>query len=199
VLFLCTRALEPVYQIETLLESFAECHKRNPRAALLLASDGSRRQWVDGFVQRHNLETVVAVTGTLDHDVVLDCFAQADCYVSCAACDGASISLLEAMAFGLPSIVTDLPGNREWIRPGTNGWLAPLNDVHEFANGMIEAAALKLESRNQIADVSKNIVSAKADWCANSETFIRFLSKCVADSSAKHKTRSPTLGGTCRR
>ena len=36
--------------------------------------------------------------------------------------DGTSISPLEAMACGKPTLVSDIPGNREWVTPGENGW-----------------------------------------------------------------------------
>ena len=45
-------------------------------------------------------------------------FRAADTYISCAQSDGTSVSLLEAMATGLPLIVTDIPSNREWVVEG---------------------------------------------------------------------------------
>ena len=60
-------------------------------------------------------------------------FRAADVYLSCAHSDGTSISMVEALASGLPVVVTDLPSNREWIAPGSNGWLGRLGDAASFA------------------------------------------------------------------
>ena len=49
--------------------------------------------------------------------------------------DGTSLSLLEAMACGLPIIATSITANREWIVHGLNGFLVEPNDI----DGMIKA------------------------------------------------------------
>jgi len=49
----------------------------------------------------------------------------ADIYVSTCFVDSTSVSLLEAMACKLSPVVTDIPGNREWIRDSVNGFMFP--------------------------------------------------------------------------
>jgi glycosyltransferase involved in cell wall biosynthesis len=44
------------------------------------------------------------------------------------ASDGASLSLMEAMAVGAIPIVSDIDPNREWVEDGVNGALVPLDD-----------------------------------------------------------------------
>jgi glycosyltransferase involved in cell wall biosynthesis len=60
-------------------------------------------------------------------------------YISASHSDGTSISLLEAFATGTPVIVPDIPGNREWVTPGENGWLFPDGDVQALASTIMNA------------------------------------------------------------
>ena len=71
---------------------------------------------------------------------MLKWFRAADAYVSCAQSDGTSVSLLEAMATGLPAVATDIPSNREWVVDGQNGWLATDASAEEFADPFLRAA-----------------------------------------------------------
>ena len=52
-------------------------------------------------------------------------YHKADLYISPSHIDGSSVSLMEALACGLPALVSDIPANREWVSEGVNGWLFP--------------------------------------------------------------------------
>jgi glycosyltransferase involved in cell wall biosynthesis len=101
-----------------------------------------------------------------------DYFKNADVYLSCALSDGTSVSLLEAMAYGLPVVATDAPGNREWVVPGRGGWLAPPRDARAFADALVEAARLDDASRATVAAQHREIVERRADWDANATRLI---------------------------
>ncbi len=69
-------------------------------------------------------------------------------YVSASHSDGSSVSLMEALASGLPALVSDIPGNREWITPGVS-WLFRDGDDSALADGILEA----LRQREQMAEM----------------------------------------------
>ena len=55
-------------------------------------------------------------------------YRAADLYLSASHSDGSSVSLMEALGCGLPVLVSDIPGNREWVTDGEQGWLFPDGD-----------------------------------------------------------------------
>jgi glycosyltransferase involved in cell wall biosynthesis len=90
----------------------------------------------------------------------------ADMYVSASHIDGSSVSLMEALACGRPVLVSDIPGNREWVEPGVNGWLFSDGDVDDLAGKILLAA----EKRQELASMSisaRKIAEERADWERN--------------------------------
>ena len=98
---------------------------------------------------------------------VPDLMLDSDLYLNTSLYEGMPLTLLEAMASGLPIIASDAPGNRELVEGGVNGYRAPLNDPKEFARLIAQAlsdpkvyAAL---SRNSLARSRDFTVEATAD------------------------------------
>ena len=167
VTFLCTRSWEPVYGIDVLLEAFRRAHERNGDLRLVLLGGGSEGNRIQDFISGHGLGKVVLMPGSIAAAEVPKWFRAAGVYVSCAKSDGTSVSLLEAMATGLPVVVTDNPSNREWVVEGENGWLAAEDSAAEFAEKLLRAASLRPEERRGIAEQNQRIVAERADWDKN--------------------------------
>ena len=173
--FIHTRGLEPIYYPELLFESWKRFVRAGGNGVLLLASDGSLKKEMEGFVLREGLSGSTRFLGRLTHGRMLEVFAAADFYVSCAASDGTSISLLEAMAAGLPAIVNDRGGNREWVTPGRNGWVVPFGDPIALAQALSDAASKPAPVIREISIVNRAEVAQRADWKSNFNDYIEFI------------------------
>lgn len=66
-------------------------------------------------------------------------YQRAELFVMPTLEDGSPFAVAEAMASGLPVIVTDCCGAAEWVRPGESGWVVPGGDAGALA-GAIEDA-----------------------------------------------------------
>ncbi|MFM7590451.1 MAG: glycosyltransferase, partial [Isosphaeraceae bacterium] len=53
--------------------------------------------------------------------------------------EGLSMALLEAMALGMPVVVSDIPGNRTLVRQGETGLMAPVDDPQMLAEAILKA------------------------------------------------------------
>lgn len=165
--FLSTRSWEPIYGIDTLLRAFADAYQRDDSLRLLLLGNGSEAEKAQEFVRSHGLSEIIRMPGSYNGDEMPKWFRAVDSYVSCARSDGTSVSLLEAMATGLPVIVTDIPSNREWAVEERNGWLAPADSPTEFADCFLRAAHLGSASRKLISDRNQRVIEERADWDRN--------------------------------
>ena len=167
IYFLCTRSWEPLYDMDVLLDAFVRAHRKNKSLRLVLLGDGSTADQIRQFIVQNELTEVVLTPGVVQRDELPHWFRAANAYISCAKSDGSSISLLEAMATGLPVIVTDIPSNREWVTEDENGWLAPVGAAEKFAEQLLKAASLKPAQQNLISHRNRLAVSERADWDQN--------------------------------
>lgn len=168
VVLVSTRAWEPLYGIDKLIDAFGRAIAVQPSLRLILISDGSMRDLVKEKIRRLNLEDKICCPGRVEEADLPRWFCAADVYVSSATSDGTSISLLEAFACGLPVIVHDRYGNLEWVEHGVNGWLVDCRSPEQLA----EAISLAIEKRsewNTIGRINRRTAFAKADWNTNSK------------------------------
>jgi len=172
IVVLSTRSWEPVYGIEVLLDAFREARRQEPRLRLILLGSGTLSGAIQDQIDRNELIDVVHRPGVVSQDEIPAFFAAADIYLSCAYSDGASISLLEAMATGKQVVVTDCPGNREWIKQDENGWLVQPGDSDAFASALVAAANTDANERLRIATANRRVVDARADWSRNSSVLL---------------------------
>ena len=166
-LFICTRSWEPIYGIDVLLQAFALAAKKAPHLRLLLIGHGSQESKVLSFIEDRELEDRILIPGAVSGADMPSYFRSANAYISCAESDGTSLSLLEAMATGLPVIVADNPSNREWVTEGENGWLGKIGSPESFADKMLLAAAHGASSRREMSVRNQRIVEERADWDKN--------------------------------
>ncbi len=70
--------------------------------------------------------------------------------------------LLEAACMGLPLVAADVPGCREVVRPGLNGFLVPPRDASALAEAIGTLVASR-QMRNQFGEASRRIAEAEFD------------------------------------
>lgn len=74
-------------------------------------------------------------------DDVRPVYAAADCFILPTRYDPFPNAALEALAMGLPLIVSDQCGAAELVQPGVNGWVCKPDRAEELARMLIEAAS----------------------------------------------------------
>lgn len=167
-----SRTWGPMYGIETVVEAFRLAHAREPRLRLTLIGDGPLAGKINRAIHEAGLDDVITRPGRLPEDELTRRYADADIYLSCTRTDGTSISLLEAMWTGLPPVVSDIAGNRAWIEPGRNGFLAPVDDASAFAEALLHAAHLPDSDVARMAAENRRLVETRADFGRNVEKLV---------------------------
>jgi len=100
-----------------------------------------------------------------------DYYRAADLYISASHTDGSSVSLMEALACGIPAAVSDIAGNLEWVTPGEQGWVFHVNDVDGLADIMQKAC----QSRVELAVMSLKArfkAETNANWKINQQRML---------------------------
>lgn len=111
--------LEPVKAYDRLLRALASL----PGVHLALAGDGSDRPALEGLARELGIDGRTTFVGWTDE--VVPFHRAIDVFAMTSTTEGTSISLLEAMASGLPPVVTDVGGNAEVLGPRLGDGLVP--------------------------------------------------------------------------
>lgn len=187
IIVISTRSWENIYGINTVLNAFHRAYSKNPRLRMILVGSGSLEKEIKDHIRISCLGDVIFLAGRVDHYQMADYLNAADIYISASLSDGSSVSLLEAMAVGLPVIASDIPGNREWIIADRNGWLIPPGNFEEFSKSILRAANLSKEKVQQIYRFNRKIVNERANWDKNSEKILKAYNELTGKMGAKHK------------
>lgn len=159
------RSWEPVYDTETALRAFLALAPSQPRLRLLLPGGGRLAPRIRDLVARSGYAERVHMPGYVAQEQLPAYYAAADVYMSASRSDGSSVSLMEALACGLPALVSDIPSNREWVEPGRQGWLFPVGDSAALADKIM--AAMHSTDLNSIAQRARQRAEERADWSKN--------------------------------
>jgi glycosyltransferase involved in cell wall biosynthesis len=185
IVVISNRSWESIYGIETVLKAFQQAAAKDERLRLLLIGHGSLATWVHEFLRQANLTDKVFLAGRVGNDQLAPYLREADIYLSCSHSDGSSISLLEAMAMSLPCVVSQIPGNREWVVPDVGGWLAPVADAPAFAQEIVAAAVMGLERRRQMGASNRAVAELRANWPKNLNSLMAAYERLVQQSKRK--------------
>lgn len=163
---LSLRSWEPLYGVDTFLQGFVKAARECPDLRLLLLGKGSQAGLLRNILMEAGLLDRVHFGGQVSQADLPRYYQVADLYVSASHSDGSSVSLLEALASGVPVLVSDIPGNLEWIQEGTNGWLFPDGDSEAISKKII-AAYHNREKLAPLQAVNRALAEARADWSKN--------------------------------
>ena len=95
-------------------------------------------------------------------DYLISIYNASDIYVSSSEIEGMPLSLLEAMSAGLPSVVTNVPGNKDLVIDNKNGFVVQKDDIDIFANKILTLLEDGKLRKNMSINALK--MSKKYDW-----------------------------------
>lgn len=100
-------------------------------------------------IEEYDVPSNVKLLGEKKHQEILDILCKADVFLFPSHSEGFSIALLEAMAEGLPSIVTDVGANRDMVSNGA-GIVVSLGSISEMEDALrrLEPRSIRLEMSN---------------------------------------------------
>jgi glycosyltransferase involved in cell wall biosynthesis len=127
--------------LRTWLHAAALVKRQYPQARFVLVGDGK-----DNILLRE-LQRLAAALGIADQvffhgyqENPLPFYATFDIFMLSSVTEGLSNSILEAMALGLPTVVTKVGGNTELVIDGQTGYLVPQGDAAGLARSVIALA-----------------------------------------------------------
>ncbi len=100
----------------------------------VFVGDGPEREYLLQLIEKYEIEGWAHFLGHQTETAEL--FQYADAFWLGSDFEGQSNSLMEAMAWGLPVVVSDIPPNRELVTHQVNGIIVPTGDSAAFAKAI---------------------------------------------------------------
>ena len=144
ILFL-SRLLKEKGIYET-IEAFKQLRKKYQSIELTIAGDGSEYEKLKEFVKYDNH---IEMTGHVEGKQKIDLFKKCHIYCLPSYTEGLPISVLEAMAFGLPIITSSVGGLKDFFQDGEMGYFVEPKNSKQLEGKL----NLLLSDKNQMAEM----------------------------------------------
>lgn len=167
----CNRSWETRYGVDVLARAFVKVAQQKDNVDLILLGGGSQGPKLRQIFQSGGVLERVTFGGQISQTDLPRWYHMADLYISPSHVDGSSVSLMEALACGLPCLVSDIPANREWVFENQNGWLFRDGDADHLAEKIL-AVMKQREKLLEIGRASRSEAEKRADWKKNAASLM---------------------------
>lgn len=166
--------------VRFLLEAFAEVRPDAPDATLVIAGDGPLRAELEAQSASLGLADVVHFVGYTSGAAKDALYRRADLgalpsiVTSDGDAEGLPVALLEALAYGVPTIATDASNAGEIVVSGQDAVLCPAADAQALSAALRDVLEWTPERRAAVSDAAR-ATSAGFAWDAVAERTAQYL------------------------
>jgi sugar transferase (PEP-CTERM/EpsH1 system associated) len=127
--------LDPIKDHPMLLQAFARVHAQRGHARLLIIGEGGSREALEAQTRALGLQPAVQFLGSRED--IPNRLAACDVFALSSLSEGMPVTILEAMAAGLPVVATAVGDNPCLVLDGVTGLLCPAGDPGAFSAALI--------------------------------------------------------------
>ena len=187
-LVVCIGTVEPRKAQVSLTQAFETVADDHPRAHLAIvgARKDEETRLLGEYIESSRLrERIHLIPITPD---IHDWYGMSDLLVCASDVESLPRTVLEAMAWELPVLATDVYGLPELIDDGETGWLCSPRDVNALAEGLGRALATGPQEREAVARRARELVRRRHDLPTYAERIAGLLSEARDGAQARNDT-----------
>jgi glycosyltransferase involved in cell wall biosynthesis len=162
-----------VHSLATIFEYVAETV---PDARLEIVGEGPLEDTLQDRLSDHS----VRFHGAVPHDTIAEIYKQSHIFCLPSKSEGLSLTTLEAMATGLPVVVSDTGGLREIVRDGVTGYRIEPTATDRFSDTIITLWQ-NSSQRTQIGNSAREYVLENHSWTRRAEAIEAIFQRLVDD------------------
>lgn len=163
------RTLAERYRAEVVVEALAALPDDVVLLFTLAGADPAYVEDLRALARNLGVANRLRLAPAISHARMADVYRTADVVVSVPMSDATPVSILEALAAGVPVVATDLPSVRPWLSPVDPTWLVPIGDVAATATALRAALDRPPHDRAALAERGRAMVVEHADHGRNME------------------------------
>lgn len=149
--------LDPVKNFPCLIRAVALLNRGTGpnKYHLTIVGDGAQKNELLALCQSLGISEQVSFPGATDN--AAEWYPRFDIYVNSSFSEGMSNTVLEAMACGLPVVVTDVAGHRDWLVENDNALFFSSDNEADLASKLSEFAEDK-QRRGQVGERNRSYI-----------------------------------------
>jgi len=150
-------------RLDRILHVLYHLKKKIPDIKLLLiGSDWGEKEKLIRLAKELDVLGNMEFVGSVPHEKVEKCLSKSDIFLLSSSYEGFGISVLEAMASGLPVVVNNIPSMKEIISNGKNGFVVDFSKYKKVSKLIIKI--LKDKKLQKSIDRNAKASTKKYDW-----------------------------------
>lgn len=171
----------PEKGLEYLIEAAKIVAQEFKDVKFLLVGYGSLKAKIMKLTFDRGLLNNVRFTGPLSRDEVAKVLGKATVFVFPSLREGLPLSVLEAMACGVPVVGSDIPGVNEVVKHEENGFLVPPKNSEALANVIL--TLLNDENlRRKVGRDARQLMTEKYNWNAIASKIEKVYHEAIKDA-----------------
>ena len=176
------RNLEPVYDVITFIRAIPIVLKEFSNIKFIIVGKGSEEKKIREAARQLEVTDKIRFLGWVSYDRLPDYLRLADIYISTSLSDaGIAASTAEAMACGLPVIITNTGENEKWVKDKESGYLVGIKDYNMLAEKIIDLIRDK-EKRIMFGERSRIITQKKNNYYKEMEKMEKIYEKIAKEN-----------------
>jgi L-malate glycosyltransferase len=165
------KPVEPIYNIDVLIDVFAELKPKYSRLKLMIVGGGSEESELKKRVHKLGMAEHVVFTGRVPFNEVSNYYNKLDVLINISEYESFGVSVIEAMACEKPVIVTNVGGLKEIVKDDSLGLkVEPRNKEQTVA--AVEKLMNDKALYKTIATNSRKYVMENYEWKGNLKAMI---------------------------
>lgn len=154
--------LEEAKGVRYMIEAMRFVSAAIPNAHLVIAGDGALRLSLEAMARKQGVARAISFLGAVPPISIPALFATGECFVCPSVAEGFGISVIEALAAGVPVVAACVGGIPDIITDGVDGTLVPPRNPEALALGVIQI--LRDNARRACFSMAGKLRAKEFDW-----------------------------------
>ncbi len=167
-----------------LIEAAPKILQKNKKVIFVIVGEGDQREELEGLIKKEELSEFFFLPGSVDYKHLKNFYNMADIFILPSVrdekgnLDDQSVSVVEAMACGLPVVTTDFPGYRVVINNRKSGILIPEKNAQEIAYTLSQLISSK-KMRESLGKNARSEVLNRFFWPAIGRQYSKLFEEII--------------------
>ena len=163
------RSLEPHYNPEVFVDALSQLVPKVPNVLAVFVESGSLVSDTKERIASAGLSENSQFEPLREPEVFRRMMSLADVVVVTPRTDGTSVTVMDAMAQGIPVVSSLTAGSAEWAMDGITGWTFPVGNADALAAAIERALTASSEHTTLMTTQAKRLMEEKAGWESSSQ------------------------------